>query len=290
LTRSDQSREDTHVTDTVHCNTHGDTQKTYVCTHLTDDSQSGLGFNRRKPSKKNPFPDAWCDNCEIICAAHKGWSDEAQKLTKITLLCSGCYERARIRNTRPSVTLDDLASLRWKCGSCDELHAGPLLDLSFARPFYWSDKQEKGKRWLLLPTGDLEKASNTFLDKDYCAIDNEYFFVRGLIYLPIIGAAETFRWGVWGSLSCENFEKLLKMEADIKRAESPSMFSWLSKKIPDYPDTLSLKMHAHIQEPGSRPHFRLEPSDHPLAQEYHHGITPSRVKEIMLRRLPATEQ
>jgi hypothetical protein len=80
------------------------------------------------------------------------------------------------------------------------------------------------------------------------------------------------------------------MEADIKRAESPSMFSWLSKKIPDYPDTLSLKMHAHIQEPGSRPHFRLEPSDHPLAQEYHHGITPSRVKEIMLRRLPATEQ
>ena len=46
-------------------------------------------------------------------------------------------------------------------------------------------------------------------------------------------------------------------------------------------------MYAHIQEPGVRPHFELESTDHPLAQEYHHGITPERVKEIMLRRLPA---
>jgi len=28
----------------------------------------------------------------------------------------------------------------------------------------------------------------------------------------------------------------------------------------------------------------------PLAQEYHHGITPERVREIMFRRLPAAEQ
>jgi hypothetical protein len=67
------------------------------------------------------------------------------------------------------------------------------------------------------------------------------------------------------------------------------MFSWLSTKLPEYPDTLSLKMYAHIQEPGMRPHFRLEPSDHPLAKEYFRGITPERVREIMLRRLPGSE-
>jgi hypothetical protein len=67
------------------------------------------------------------------------------------------------------------------------------------------------------------------------------------------------------------------------------MFSWLSTQIPEYPDTLSLKMYAHIQEPGMRPHFFLELSDHPLAQEYHHGIAPKRVKKIMLGRLVANE-
>ena len=40
-------------------------------------------------------------------------------------------------------------------------------------------------------------------------------------------------------------------------------------------------MYAHIQEPEFRPHFELELTEHPLSQEYHHGITPERVREIM---------
>ena len=46
-------------------------------------------------------------------------------------------------------------------------------------------------------------------------------------------------------------------------------------------------MWAVIQEPGTRPYFRLERGDHPLAKEYYEGITPERVREIMLKRLPA---
>jgi hypothetical protein len=275
---------DFSVGDTVHCASHGETAQTFVCVHLKGDS-SGLGFNSEEIDDENPFPDAWCDNCEIIRAAHNGWSDEAQELVKIALLCSVCYERARIRNTRPTVTLDDLASLRWKCGDCEEWHTGPALDFGFSEPYYWGKEHAKSSRWTnLIPRG-IKKPSKTFLDSDYCAINGEDFFVRGLIQLPIIGTGETFCWGVWGSLSRQNFEALLKTDEKAERVDLPPMFSWLSSQIPEYPDTLSLKMHAHIQEPSSRPLFRLEPSEHPLAQEYHHGITPERVKEIMLRRL-----
>jgi hypothetical protein len=122
-------------------------------------------------------------------------------------------------------------------------------------------------------------------NEDYCVIEDRGFFVRGLIHLPIIGAAETFRWGVWGSLSRESFEKLQEMGQDPRRVELPRMFSWLSNQIPEYPDTLNLKMYARIQEPGSRPHFLLEPTEHPLSREYHGGTTPERVKEIMMGRL-----
>jgi hypothetical protein len=103
--------------------------------------------------------------------------------------------------------------------------------------------------------------------------------------LPIIGAAETFRWGVWGSLSRENYETLLQTDEDPKRSELPLMFCWLSTQISDYPDTLSLKMYTRIQEPGFRPIFELELADHPLSQEYHKGISPQRVKELMMTRL-----
>jgi hypothetical protein len=63
------------------------------------------------------------------------------------------------------------------------------------------------------------------------------------------------------------------------------MFSWLSNRIHEYPDTLNLKMYAHFQKAHLRPHFELERSDHPLSQEYHHGIAAERVQKIMLGRL-----
>ncbi|MGA9070589.1 MAG: DUF2199 domain-containing protein [Terracidiphilus sp.] len=273
------------MSERIQCTTHGKSEAAYICAHLVGETVA-LGFNCNEPDDENPFPDAWCDNCEIIRAAHDGWNEDSEKLTKIELICSGCYERARIRNTRPTVTFDDLSSLRWKCGSCDEWHLGPCLDIGYAQPFYWGKEHEKESLWTNVIPRVVKRPSKTFIDQDYCAINDENFFVRGLIHLPIIGAAETFRWGVWGSLSRENFEMLLKMDGDPKRTELPRMFSWLSCRIAEYPDTLNLKMYAHIQEPGSRPHFHMEPTDHPLAQEYHHGITPERVKEIMLHRLP----
>jgi hypothetical protein len=276
------------VTDKISCATHGESEKTYVCRHLLGDA-AGLGFNRNAPTADNPFPDAWCDDCEVIRAAHNGWNEQSEKLTKISLLCSGCYERACIRNTRPSTSLDDLTDVRWKCGSCEEWHTGPCLDFSYDSPYYWREEyEEESRRARLMPSvsKNLEK---TFLNEDYCAIHDHDFFVRGLIHLPIIGTAETFRWGVWGSLSRESFETLWKMEEDPKRLELPAMFSWLSNQIPEYPDTLNLKMYAHIHKVDWRPDFELERTDHPLSQEYHKGITPERVKEIMMGRLRGNE-
>jgi len=266
----------------VECNLHGERQETYVCSHLVS-NPVGLGFNRNEPDDENPFPDAWCDDCELIRAAHGGWNEESEKLASISLLCSGCYEQARIRNTKTAYTMDDLAGLCWKCGTCEEWHTGPCLDFGFSRPFYW-DKSNTNARVAEPPAtnSDLRK---TFLTTDYCAIDDEHFFVRGVLRLPIIGTAEHLCWGIWGSLSRAHFDTLIRMDGDPKRVEIPAMFSRLSSRVPGYPNTLSLKMYAHIQKPGMRPHFELEDTDHPLAQEYHHGITPERVKEIMLREL-----
>jgi len=131
--------------DSIQCAIHGESRKTFACTHLLGET-AGLGFNRDDPTDDNPFPDAWCDNCELIRASHNGWNDESQELAKISLLCSGCYERALIRNTRTSVTLGDLAELRWKCGSCAEWHTGPCLDFSYDSPHYWSEEHEKTRR------------------------------------------------------------------------------------------------------------------------------------------------
>jgi hypothetical protein len=272
--------------DQIDCAVHGERQRAFVCSHLLGKA-AGLGFNRDEPSKDSPFPDAWCDDCEIIRAGHGSWTDEAQNLVKISLICSACYEQARIRNTRTDVTLDDLADLRWKCHSCEEWHTGPCFDFSYDAPCYWRDTYEEALGGPDLPSS---QQRGTFLNEDYCSINSSDLFVRGVIHLPIIGTLETFRWGVWGSLNRDNFETLLKMENDPKRIELPPMFSWLSSRIPEYPNTLNLKMYAHIQKLDWRPHFELEPTDHPLSREFHDGVSPERVKEIMTNRLRGLEQ
>ena len=276
------------MADTVNCATHGDSPKAFVCSHLLGDT-AGLGFNRTEPTTDDVFPDAWCDECEIIRSGHNGWNDQSEKLVTISLLCSGCYERTRIRNTRTTVTLDDLADLRWKCGSCDEWHTGLCLDFTYDSPDYWRPEIEgQIHRPPEIPYwSDNEK--NTFLNDDYCAISGHDFFVRGLIHLPIVGTAETLRWGVWGSLSVANFETLLRSADASDQSHLPEMFSWLCTQISEYPDTLSLKMHARIQKADWRPSFELELSDHPLSQEHHNGITPERVRQIMLGRLKRNE-
>ena len=179
---------------------------------------------------------------------------------------------------------EEFESLRWKCDSCEEWHYGPCLDFGFIQPVFWTKENEAANEAAQFDS-HAEKLPANLLTEDVCIINGEHYFVRGTIHLPIIGTEETFRWGVWGSLSRENFEKLLAMFDSPARAEMPPMFSWLSSAIQEYEDTVNLKMYAHIQVPPERPIFELEPTDHPLSQEYHHGVTPERVKEIMMRRL-----
>ena len=269
----------------IQCEIHENRHEAFVCSHLVGES-AGLGFNRDEPAEDNPFPDACCDDCEIIRLAHGGWTAETEELMGICLICSGCYELALIRHSRPALTLNDLNDLRWKCGSCDEWHSGPCLDFSTNAPYYWRKEHEASS--LLNPSTNLLECP-TFLDQEYCAIEGRDFFVRGIIFLPIIGTSEHFCWGVWGSLSRENFQTIFKFSEKSNRVELPPMFSWMSSQLAEYPETLGLKMSVRLSNPRSYPTFELERSDHPLAQEFYNGISVERVKEIMLEHLEMSE-
>jgi len=50
----------------------------------------------------------------------------------------------------------------------------------------------------------------TFLNEDYCAIEDKDFFVRGLIELPILGTAEVFCWGAGANWVAKVFTSSLK--------------------------------------------------------------------------------
>ncbi len=249
--------------DKVQCDLHGEQDIAFVCNHLAAESHA-LGFHHSEESDSF-YPDAWCDNCETIRVTHDGWNDESESLVSIKLVCVTCYRKTRARNTKPDISLDALSAMRWKCGSCDKVHTGSCLDFGFDHPYYWNEEIE-----------------TSHCNENFCSINHTDYFVHGVIELPIIGTNEDFRWGVWGSLSKENFQRMLDRNDE---QDLPAMFSWLSTQIDDYPNTLSLKMYAHVQKGARRPVFELEPTDHPLALQQFDGILPTQIREIMLKRV-----
>ncbi len=53
--------------------------------------------------------------------------------------------------------------------------------------------------------GGTEREKRVFLTSDFCVLDDEFFFIRCQLNLEVRGTDEDFAWGIWSSLSKENF-------------------------------------------------------------------------------------
>ncbi len=128
---------------------------------------------------------------------------------------------------------------------------------------------------------ELERPDRCRLDADTCVVDEEFFFVRGCLEIPIIGETDPFIWGVWVSLSRKNFETFLRLFNEEHRSREGPFFGWLFASFRGYPEAESLKTMVHLRDHGQRPFIELEPTQHPLAVEQRSGITVERVGEIL---------
>jgi len=141
------------------------------------------------------------------------------------------------------------------------------MDYSVQAPAYWQ-AQMAGR-------------AGCTLEEERCVIDDEHFFVRGLVEIPVLGSDEVFTWGVWVSLSRASFTRAEEVWNTQGREADKPYFGWMSTQLPLYvPDTLNLKTKVHTRPLGRQPYVELEPTGHPLAVEQRTGITRQRVREI----------
>lgn len=154
------------------------------------------------------------------------------------------------------------------CSCCGTWHDSVPMSYGADAPIYWD--------WL----SESERRERAELSSDQCIIDNQHFFLRGRIEIPILDAADRFYWGVWVSVSPESFRRSSELWRQAGRENQPPFFGWLSTRLPVYTDTLNLKTMVHTQRIGERPLIEIEPTDHPLAPEQRNGITFKRLQQI----------
>ncbi len=160
-----------------------------------------------------------------------------------------------------------LLVFRFKCSTCDEVHEG-IPTFGWDYPIHY----------LQIP--EAERDDRCHLGSDDCVIDDQWFFVRGCIEIPVHGYADPFIWGVWVSLSEESFNEWSEVFEVPNRSNCGPYFGWLSSHLALYPDTINLKTYVHLRDNGIRPWLELEPTEHPLAVEQREGMSPDRVAEI----------
>jgi hypothetical protein len=119
-----------------------------------------------------------------------------------------------------------------------------------------------------------ERADRAQLNEDFCVIDNNAFYVRCVLNIPILEHKDSLEWGVWSSLSEANFRKYSETFHDLDQSKLGPMFSWFSSILPNYPSTLSLRCNVVPADNRQRPHILFDPSqDHPLLADIKNGIT-----------------
>lgn len=164
--------------------------------------------------------------------------------------------------------------MNWKCDICGVEHAE--VPLCFGVEVPWR---------ALVPEGEF--AERVELTADQCVIDEQTFFIRGHIEIPIKNHSEPLAFLVWSSLSEQSFVHMTKRwDAQDRAADSP-YFGWLSSPIPVYPNTIHLKLSIQSRSPGLTPLFTVETSEHALSIDQNRGITIEQWHDLAHRLLHA---
>ena len=158
----------------------------------------------------------------------------------------------------------------FRCTQCEKVHEG-LPAIAFDYPAHYHDLAEA------------EREAKAVLTDDTCIIDEEHFFVRAVLEIPILGQHECLEWGVWGTLSSANFDRYQASFHDHDQSKLGPMFSWFASRLPGYPETLGLRCNVLPRDGRMRPLVDFAPDDdHPLVLDKKNGISLERAIEFVM--------
>jgi hypothetical protein len=158
-----------------------------------------------------------------------------------------------------------------QCGCGRRVTGLPAITFDCPEP----DLNDDGQPWELERDG-----------KDFCVADDQYYFVRAVLSVPIVGETQRMEWGVWALLSEADFKRYYWSFEDDDLAKLGIMYCYLANSLAGYPDTVALRGWLIPQDGSQRPFVEFDPSqNHPLVNDQLWGISRERAIELVLPEL-----
>jgi hypothetical protein len=157
----------------------------------------------------------------------------------------------------------------YTCRTCSQYHTGVPFSFAadFPDPYANLSKEERDTR--------------ATIGSDQCILDSKWFFLRGIIEIPVVGNDQPFLWGVWASIQEEIFDEISDCWEVEGRDEKYGPYKGrLANSLSIYPESLNLKLKIIVQPVGVRPLFVLEDDHHVLAMQQKSGISVQQAVEL----------
>lgn len=161
----------------------------------------------------------------------------------------------------------------WRCGTCNQDHIG-LMDLAMSSPSVWKNEEVIEDNSALRMEGD-------FLSEDFCVIEGESFIVRCVLEIPVEGLETPFGFGVWSSLSKDNFLKYLEDFDEGIQSEGSAWSSWFCSHLGYFGKTVGEKAWVIPRLNRQRPLVTLMNTDSVLGRSQTNGLAASALIEIL---------
>jgi len=157
----------------------------------------------------------------------------------------------------------------WLCGTCGEEHADVPLSFACDFPDLYAGLTFE------------ERDTRAIIGSDQCVVDEKWFFIRGLVELPLRDSGDAFLWGVWVSVTEKNYDEIGDLwTSEGRETLNISFAGRLANALPGYyPSTLNLRVRVHLRPVGQRPVFLIE-DDHELRRLQEEGITLHRAADM----------
>jgi hypothetical protein len=112
------------------------------------------------------------------------------------------------------------------------------------------------------------------IGSDQCIVDQQWFFIRGCLEIPVLDSTEPFLWGLWAAVREQVFDDISENGEEKGRERIRGPFKGrLANSLSVYSETLNLKVKILVQPVATRPLFIVEELEHALAIEQQTGIS-----------------
>lgn len=145
-----------------------------------------------------------------------------------------------------------------KCPCCNEDIDARQMDLAFGLPD------------VIFALTDEQREVRAKIHSDLCSIDDQRYFIRGVVYVPVTGLGSNFGWGVWAEVSKDTFFKYYSLY-DKDGSEEPASAGVLANTPPGY-DACEQALEIRFGPSDKRPVFIPMQSDNEFYHEYAHGL------------------